>query len=307
MTDSNDIAAPAIKTPHSVKWVAAIGIPVSLAAAAAVSFAGLTELGGFAGIDHPWLMPVAIDVYATTATLIAMLLPEGHHARRTAVWHARLGLAMSMSGNAVARALHLGARGYTGSDAILTFIGAWPSLIVERLLHLQGRLVVTETGADKTATPAADWAADKTAESADDAPTATADIPVPAPRATADAAPTAPQSAPKTAPNRRRVMSATADGGRATGADSTAGTVTDIGAARRSIEEWTALAEPLYRRHLTDTGEHPSGPQLAALLAQAGHGQLGSSRARDVRAAVEKIVKGDAQAETEPEQERRAG
>lgn len=133
-----------IKTPRSVKRVAAIGIPVSLAAAAAVSFAGLTELGFFAGIDHPWLMPVAIDVYATTATLIAMLLPEGHRARRTAVWNARLGLAMSMSGNAVARALHLGTRGYTISDAILTFIGAWPSLIVERLLHLQGHLTVVE-------------------------------------------------------------------------------------------------------------------------------------------------------------------
>lgn len=162
MTDSHDIAAtprPA-RTPRAAKRVAAVGIPVALIAAAAVSFAGLTLLGGFAGIDHPWLMPVAIDVYATTATLIAMLLPEGHPARRTAVWNARLGLAMSMSGNALARSLHLGTRGYTISDALLTFVGAWPSLIVERLLQLQGRLVAGNTPQATTALPSPETVAD---------------------------------------------------------------------------------------------------------------------------------------------------
>lgn len=141
-----DSDEPAVRTPSSVRTVAAIGIPISLAASAAVSFQGLTGLGALVGISDPWLLPIAIDVYAVTSTLIAMLLPENHRARKTAVWNARLGLAMSMSGNAAYRAIHLGS--YTLSDAILTFVGAWPSAIVERLLHLQGRL------ADSTPTAA---------------------------------------------------------------------------------------------------------------------------------------------------------
>lgn len=131
-----------IPTPRAALRIAAVGIPTALAAGAAVSFQGLAGLGMLVGIRDPWLLPIAIDVYAATSALITLFLPEGHRARNTALWNARLGLVMSMSGNAAFRAMHLDATGYTTSDGILTFVGAWPSLIVERLLHLQGRLTV---------------------------------------------------------------------------------------------------------------------------------------------------------------------
>lgn len=265
MTKNHDIAAPGnerntrgettppapVKTPRSVKRVAAGGIPVSLAAAAAVSFAGLTELGSFAGIQHPWLMPVAIDVYATTATLIAMLLPEGHRARRTAVWNARLGLAMSMSGNALARSLHLGTAGYTASDALLTFVGAWPSLIVERLLHLQGHLTVGESSAAEPATQAP---------------------PVPA----SSAPPALPSGATeKRATSARKRQPAGA-------------TVTDMGASGGlSLEEWAERAAPVYVELMDRNGAAPTAPKLMAELVQRGNPAVGPARARLVRKATE--------------------
>lgn len=127
-----------IPTPDSARWVVTIGGGFALLASAAISFEGLSGLGQMIGINPPWLLPIAIDIYAATCTLAALLLPEGHHARKTAVWNARLGLGMSMAGNAAFRALHLGA--FTPQDWILTSIGAWPPLIVERLLHLQGQV-----------------------------------------------------------------------------------------------------------------------------------------------------------------------
>jgi hypothetical protein len=136
-------ADPAPATPRAALRTAAVGIPIALLAGAAVSFQGLAGLGTLVGIRDPWLLPIAIDVYAATSTLITLFLPEGHRARTTALWNARLGLAMSMSGNAAFRAMHLGVAGYTVSDGVLTFVGSWPSLIVERLLHLQGRLTGT--------------------------------------------------------------------------------------------------------------------------------------------------------------------
>jgi hypothetical protein len=127
-----------VPTPKSARRVVTIGGASALLAAAAISFEGLSGLGQMIGITPPWLMPVAIDIYASTSALAALLLPEGHVARRTAVWNARLGLAMSMAGNAAYRALHLG--GFTPQDWVLTLIGTWPPAIVERLLHLQGRV-----------------------------------------------------------------------------------------------------------------------------------------------------------------------
>ena len=283
-------AGVSAKTPRSAKRVAAVGIPVALAAAAAVSFAGLTELGGFAGIDHPWLMPVAIDVYATTATLIAMLLPEGHHARRTAVWNARLGLAMSMGGNALARSLHLGTRGYTASDALLTFVGAWPSLIVERLLQLQGRLVVSDAGAPEATTTAAEdisaVAKQRRQDSADGDGEAT-------PKATVK--PTTGDASAGRATTR-------ADGA-ATARTKTAddgATVTDLSERRRTDEDWAQIAAPHYLAFAQENGgKTPTAPQLAALLAAAGHVRLSDTRAREIRRATEKRIAEPPQDEAE--------
>lgn len=293
MTVSNDIAAPPAKTPRSVKWVAAIGIPISLAAAAAVSFAGLAELGTFAGIDHPWLMPVAIDVYATTATLIAMLLPEGHRARRTAVWNARLGLAMSMSGNAVARALHLGTRGYSTSDAILTFIGAWPSFIVERLLHLQGHLTVADSAtapADEEPPLAPPLAPPVEVEQRhpqappDTATGVTDGAPETATAGATQAPLTSATSAPQPPPRSATGKGATATRKR----HSTGGTVTDMGASGGlSLPEWAERAAPVYLELMERNGEAPSAPKLMAELVQRGNPAVGPARARLVRKATE--------------------
>lgn len=287
----NDIAAPArpVNTPRRVKWVAGIGIPVSLIAAAAVSFAGLTELGAFAGIQHPWLMPVAIDVYATTATLIAMLLPEGHHARHTAVWHARLGLAMSMGGNATARALHLGASGSvaTVSGALLTFVGAWPSLIVERLLQLQGRLAGGAPAATATEAPpvapetplpaGSEQRHPVTVDSATEAPESGATTQAPPSPATATEAPQAPAGGATeknaTAARKRHRPAAT---------------VTEMGASGGlSLEQWAERAEPVYLELMDRDGAAPSAPRLIAELVRRGAPAVGPARGRLVRKATE--------------------
>lgn len=137
---------PKVKTPRAAVLVGSTGGTAALLAAAAVSFQGLAGLGALVGIANPWLLPIAIDIYAATSTLVALLLPPAHPARSTAVWNARLGLAMSMAGNAADRAMHLGS--YSPADGFLTFVGAWPSLIVERLLHLQGRLATDATATE---------------------------------------------------------------------------------------------------------------------------------------------------------------
>lgn len=140
----------AVATPKSARVVASIGGGLALAAGAAISFQGLSGLGDLAGINPPWLLPIAIDVYAATSTILSLLLPIGHRARSAAEWNARLGLAMSMAGNAAFRALHLGS--FTPEDGVLTFVGAWPSVIVERLLMLQGRVVGAGTVGQQPAT-----------------------------------------------------------------------------------------------------------------------------------------------------------
>jgi hypothetical protein len=282
VTDSNDSATPEtpVKTPRSVKRVAAIGIPISLAAAAAVSFAGLTKLGGYAGIERPWLMPVAIDVYATTATLIAMLLPEGHRARTTAVWHARLGLAMSMSGNALARALHLGPRGYTASDALLTFVGTWPSLIVERLLQLQGQLVVVDATDAAAVAPAAALLRDEPERH----PMAPLDAGAAATDTPPEDATDTPQAPPASASGTPHAAAASATRKR----QRQPGTVTEMAASGGLSEAgWVEVAAPVYLELMERDGKAPTAPKLIDELVRRGSPSVGSARARVIRKATE--------------------
>ncbi len=132
-------AAP-VHTPAAARWAVFIGGSVALGAAAAISFETLVRLADRLGITPGWLLPAALDVYAATATLTSLLLPANHPARATAMWNARGGLAMSVLANAVLHGLVLAHWG--GSDLVLIFISAWPPLIVERLLHLQGKLAL---------------------------------------------------------------------------------------------------------------------------------------------------------------------
>jgi hypothetical protein len=295
---------PPVRTPKSVRIVAAIGIPISLAASAAVSFQGLSGLGALIGIAHPWLLPISIDVYAITATLIAMFLPEGHRARTAAEWNARLGLAMSMGGNAAERAIHLGS--YTASDGILTFIGAWPSLIVERLLHLQGRLAdsvkttdtVTDTEAPaptvtrprKTDTPARVTVTDTPA---------LPPSPTPVTDTLADTAPvtdTAPS--PDTVTARPTLAPVTVVRAAVTDTD------TDSEHAERSLPWWAEKAAPLYRQWMRDhNGTTPAAPMLADLLRKAGHDvPAGEVQRRKIRRETETYINAHPEPEPEPEQ-----
>lgn len=277
----NTDATPTPETPRAVKRVTALGIPVSLAAAAAVSFAGLTDLGRDAGIAHPWLMPVAIDVYAATATLTAMLLPDTHPGRRAALWHARLGLAMSMGGNALARYLHLGAAGYTPSGMLLTLVGAWPSLIVERLLQLQGRLSAPGSGSPaprrRTPTAGAAAAAGSRAPGTRHWHPATGAPALPPPSGIGTPGTAAPAAAPPPAMPPRN-------------AARQPGNVVQLKTpGRLSPDQWAQLALPLWTRHADTTGAAPTAKQLAAALRDA-HPHLtvpASDRAeRNIRAAT---------------------
>jgi hypothetical protein len=238
-----------------VRRVAAVGIPISLAASAAVSFQGLTGLGALVGIAHPWLLPISIDVYAVTSTLIAMLLPEGHRARRTAVWNARLGLAMSMAGNAVFRAVHLGS--YAASDIVLTFVGAWPSLIVERLLHLQGRLADSH-GRRTAAVEAAEPEQTATVQSA------TVQAPPVSPATVQPAVAARPLTpAPATAHTNRSPAPATAHRPPAPTVQPASGA-----SARTTVKRWVEIGHPVYVAVQDATGRRPTENAYRDALAE---------------------------------------
>jgi hypothetical protein len=113
----------------------------------------------------------------------------------------------------------------------------------------------------------------------------------------------APTAAPTDVPI--PVPTANANGTRA--ADRTADVIdmSSAGAAvRRSLPEWVTLALPHYRQLLADGFNPVTAPQLADCLADAGHGILKPSRARDVCAATKKLAAelGD-KAEPEPDRE----
>ena len=139
-----------VPTPATARWTVGVGGSVALLGASAISFQTLAKLGDLLGILPSWLLPIAIDVYAATATVASLLLPALHSGRQTAIWNARLALSMSVIGNAVFHGLRLGS--WSATDIVLTVISAWPPLIVERLLHLQGRLAAAESAPAEEAT-----------------------------------------------------------------------------------------------------------------------------------------------------------
>lgn len=280
---------PRVPTPASARWVVTLGGGAALLAAAAISFEGLSGLGQMIGIRDPWLMPASIDIYASTSALAALLLPEGHDARGAAVWNARLGLAMSMVGNAAFRAFHLG--GFTLQDWVLTFIGTWPPAIVERLLHLQGNV----NGAGEVAADAAPSAPADGTPRADDAPPPGAGEPA---DENADKAPIVPPTAPERPPTMPPIPAADSR------ARSNVVNLADRrnGADRRSLDDWVVAAEPHYRALADRLGRKPTAPELVAELVAHGQPELKSSRARDVRRETEKLV--DAAPEADSDSDR---
>lgn len=230
--------AASVPTPNAARWTVGIGGTVSLGAAAAISFETLVRLADRLGITPGYLLPAAIDVYAATATLASLLLPSVHPARGTAMWNARGGLAMSVLANAVYHGLVLGSLG--GTDLVLIFISAWPPLIVERLLHLQGRLALTVSAPADSAAPAPRTAPATRRTAPESAPVRTGPAaPGSAPAGPAPAAPAA--AAARTAPE-------------------PGGAVTDIG--ERTAERTNILLDLM----LTHGRENVSASMAAAAL-----------------------------------------
>jgi len=174
-----------------------------------------------------------------------------------------------------------------GTDLVLIFISAWPPLIVERLLHLQGRLALPATGA--ATGPEAKPAAARQRE------------PVAAPAAASGTDSGA--AANPAAGGSGRPAAATANAGADRQRESGGGNVVLItGSGRRSADDWAELALPLWRRHLQRHGTTPSAPELATALRHA-HPALPvpqSDRSeRNIRSATEALAKAD-----EPEREK---
>jgi len=159
-------------------------------------------------------------------------------------------------------------------------------------------------GADRTRTAPAD-----SRPAADRVPTPTArpvptsalaaDAPPTADRVpTADAAPTAPP-VPTSAPAADHAPTA-ADAAPTAGKPQTADVGADSGATvydwstagaavRRNTAQWALDVLPIYRHLSETTGTTPTAPVLAEAIKQAGMGELGPSRARDIRKATAEL------------------
>jgi hypothetical protein len=285
---SKQVAQPPPKVPRSAIIVARIGGTLAMIPAAAISAQTLFRLGRMMNLASSiaWLLPAALDIYAVTSIWVGFQVPEGHPARKSAIWNARFALALTVICNALSHALNLASmkHGWSRQDLALTLVSALPPIVVERLLHLQ-TMIATGEGADSAT---AGKGADDRRQN--EVPTRPAD---------ADKTPAVPTPTPAQTPT------ATINGTTAR-ADKTADII-DLSAAgdavRRSLPAWVELALPLYRHHVKTFGSGPTAPQLATLLGEAGHGQPGKSRARDVRAATAEAAEDSGAKTTEPDRE----
>lgn len=276
-----------------------------------------------------WLLPAVIDGYAVTAIIFGNNIPRDHPRRAEVIGNTRLALAITVTANGVYHLLALAANKIpTGVEiTLLITVTALPVYIADRLVHLY-RLAASggptellsapaDTGtADQAPTAIADRhapvGADRTRtapadshRAADRVPTPTArPVPTSAPAAadeppTADAAPTAPPvptSAPAAADHAPTAADAAPTAGKPrtadVGADSGA-TVYDwstAGAAvRRNTAQWALDVLPIYRHLSETTGTTPTAPVLAEAIKHAGMGELGPSRARDIRKATAEL------------------
>jgi hypothetical protein len=130
--------------PSSSIRVARIGGTVAELAAAAISAHTLYHLGGQLDLGSAaWLLPVALDAYAFTALAVGYSLPADHPGQRPVLRNARLAFAVSLGCNALDHFLRKAGQliDPTTRDLLLVAVATLPSLVVERLLNLQSRLV----------------------------------------------------------------------------------------------------------------------------------------------------------------------
>ncbi|MEY9859771.1 hypothetical protein ABH935_005404 [Catenulispora sp. GAS73] len=131
-------------TPTSSIRVARLGGTVAELAAAAISAHTLYHLGGQLDLGSAaWLLPVALDAYAFTALAVGYSLPADHPGQRPVLRNARLAFAISLGCNALDHFLRKAGQliDSTTRDLLLVAVATLPSLVVERLLNLQSRLV----------------------------------------------------------------------------------------------------------------------------------------------------------------------
>ena len=127
------------RPPHD--WWLVGGLALTAAAAAVSSFAGLRSLAvatGWPDLLAP-LLPVAIDVYAATAT--RAWLSQSTRARRTrrfARWNAVGAIGLSVIGNSLSHVIEVGV--VTVSWPIVLAVGAVPPIVLGLLAHLAALL-----------------------------------------------------------------------------------------------------------------------------------------------------------------------
>jgi hypothetical protein len=148
---------PPPTVPASAVMVARIGGTLAMIPAAAISAQTLFRLALMMGLAPgiAWLLPAALDIYAVTSIWVGFQVPEAHRARKSAIWNARLALALTVICNALSHALDLASQkhGWSRRDVSLTLVSALPPIVVERLLHLQA--MIATDGATEAATPVA--------------------------------------------------------------------------------------------------------------------------------------------------------
>lgn len=286
-------ATPAL--PADERKALSAGIAFALACAAALSAPTLYLLACLIGYPPQlaWLLPASFDGYAGTSIWVGRRIPRSHPAAKAARRNARIALGMTiccnglyhllvLAGAAVPRGLHIG---------LLVTVSSLPPFIVDRLLHLNA----IANGSADTA-PAATTAAPE-AKKTDDAkrrqaPAAIDDAKQPATPAVSTAEPT---TVTDDADARTDDEATTAEPSTDDGA-----TVTNLDDRRRSDDAWAAIAAPHYRGFVQrNAGKTPSGPQLAAMLASAGHPKLSPTRAREIRRATETYLAKHPEDETE--------
>jgi hypothetical protein len=78
-----------------------------------------------------------------------------------------------------------------------------------------------------------------------------------------------------------------------------------------NLDQWAAVATPVYRRLTADAGRTPAAPALAAELARLGHPAVKDNRAKAIRRAVEERLAAeptpDQGDQADPEREQEAG
>jgi len=134
-----------LTVPGSAVLVARLGGTAALLAAAAISASTLYHLGLRVGLvpTTAWLLPAALDIYAACAIFTGYRIPPENPARDSALWNARVALALTVGCNALEHVLSLAGAviSPTVHDGLLVAVASLPPLIVERLLHLQTLLV----------------------------------------------------------------------------------------------------------------------------------------------------------------------